>query len=224
MQSHDVERRPEPMVQGNSMIRFGWIIRLIGILVFGTRFFEVMSVGDPVADKTMLGSREDQFGRLLSNDNLRLDLYKFHQDRVEKIRSRLWTTLAWMAALQGALLSFMFEKLNLRLDQWLVPSIEQPKMALVLSIFGALFASYTLKIIDNGTTHIESNWRLSDIAIKKSPPHEKRRFRQRIRDSSFTELQIMGRLFVVVVVVQVVLVAVSAWSLVRLSGIAERIH
>ena len=43
------------------------------------------SKGDPVSDQTMSGSREDQFDRLLSNDSLRLDAYKFHEDRVEKI-------------------------------------------------------------------------------------------------------------------------------------------
>ena len=168
----------------------------------------------------MSGSREDQFSVLLSNDSVRLDLYKFHQDRVEKIRSRLWTTLAWMAALQGALLAFMFDKLNLRLGEGLLPRIEQPKMALILSIFGVLFASYTLKIIDNGTAHIESNWRRSDIAIGKKPPHEQRRFRQRIKDRSFTELLVMRRLFMAVIVVQAVLVAVSISSLVPLIGAA----
>ena len=110
----------------------------------------------------------------------------------------------------------MSDKLNLRLGQGLLP-IEQPQIALVLSIFGALFAYYTLKIIANGTAHIENNWRRSDIAIKKRPRHEIREFFiQRIRNRSFTELRVMSILFLFVIFVQVVLVAVSAWSLYRL--------
>jgi hypothetical protein len=172
----------------------------------------------------MSGSREDQFNTLLSSsdNSVRLDLYKFHQDRVEKIRTRLWTTLAWMATLQGAILAFMFDKLNFRLAEGLLPTLEQPKVALVLSIFGVLFASYMLKIIDNGTAHIESNWRRSDIAIGKEPPHKIRNFRQRIQDRSFTELQVMRRLIIAVIVAQAVLVAVSAWSLVPWTGPAEK--
>jgi hypothetical protein len=94
-------------------------------------------------------------------------------------------------------------------------------MALVLSIFGVLFASYMLKIIDNGTAHIESNWRRSDIAIGKKPPHKIRHFRQRIQDRSFTELQVMRRLVIAVIAAQAVLVAVSAWSLVPWTSPAE---
>jgi hypothetical protein len=165
----------------------------------------------------MSGSPEDQdpFNTLLSTDSLKLDLYKFHQDRVEKIRSRLWTTLAWIATLQGAILAFVFDKLNFRLGEGLLPTLEQPKMALVLSIFGVLFAFYMLKIIDNGTGHIEHNWRRSDIAIGKKPPHKIREdFGERIQDRSFTELQVMRRLAIAVIVAQAVLVAVSVWSLV----------
>jgi hypothetical protein len=161
----------------------------------------------------MSGSREDRLKNLLSSDSLRLDIYKFHQDRVEKIRSRLWTILAWMAALQGALLAFMFDKLELA-KFWL--TIQRPEMALVLSTFSILFSSYTLKIINTGTEHIESNWRLSDIAIGKDPPHQRIRcFRQRIQNRSFTELQVMRRLFIAVALAQAVLVTVSAWSLVK---------
>jgi hypothetical protein len=169
----------------------------------------------------MSNSREDQFNSLLTSDSLRLDLYKFHQDRVEKIRSRLWTTLAWMASLQGAILAFMFDKLNFVLAEGIFPTIEQPKMALVLSIFGILFASYMLKIIDNGTAHIESNWRRSDISIGKKPPHTVRDFKQRIQDRSFTELQVMRQLVITVIAAQAVLVAVSAWSLVPRIAPAE---
>ena len=68
------------------------------------------------------------------------------------------------------------------------------------------------KIIDNGTAHIESNWRRSDIAIQEEQPHTIRNFRQRIKDRSFTELQVMRRLVTAVKWAQVVLMAVSFLS------------
>jgi hypothetical protein len=162
----------------------------------------------------MSSRREHQLKSLLTSESLKIDLYKFHQDRAEKIRSRLWTTLAWMASLQGAILAFMFDKLNFRLAEGFSPTIEQPKMAFTLSVFGVLFAFYMLKIIDNGTAHIESNRRYSDIAIGKNPLHTIRDFKIRIQDSSFTEMQVMRRLVIAVIAAQTVLVAVSAWSLV----------
>jgi hypothetical protein len=44
----------------------------------------------------------------------RLDLNKFYQQRIETIRTRLWTTLTWLAAVQGAALVLTIKEAGLR--------------------------------------------------------------------------------------------------------------
>jgi len=102
-----------------------------------------------------------------------LDIYKFHQERIETIRTRLWTILAWLAAAQGVLLGFTVKELKVQF--WAAGSdqitIEQPLLTVVLAPFGMFLASYMLRIVDDGSRHIESNWRRADIALNHPEPH-----------------------------------------------------
>ena len=80
---------------------------------------ELIDIPDEIdfISRRALSSTEAKVNSLLKNwDNPRLDLYKFHQDRVEQIRSRLWTTLG-VDELCKAPLFFMFEKLNFRFSE-----------------------------------------------------------------------------------------------------------
>jgi hypothetical protein len=99
----------------------------------------------------------------------RLDLYKFYQERVETIRTRLWTTLTWLAAAQGALLVLAFREGQIRPTTGPSLLIGQPILILVLGVLGMILARYTLNVVDDGTDHIQSNWHSSDFALGREP-------------------------------------------------------
>ena len=88
--------------------------------------------------------------------------------------SRLWTMLVWLAAAQGAILAFIIKELKTKIPG--SPSnlitIEQPLLVFVLALFGIALSTYMMHIIDDGSGHIEVNWRRADIALGKKTPHE----------------------------------------------------
>src|SRR5690348_113150 len=99
----------------------------------------------------------DNLLRALANSDSKgtnkVDLYKFHQERTEKIRTRLWTTLTWLVGVQGALLGLK--------EQPLVFTGIDIKDRTVTIAFGyilAFLAVYTILVVTDGTKHIESNW------------------------------------------------------------------
>jgi len=102
-----------------------------------------------------------------------LDLYKFYQERVEVLRTRLWTMLVWLAAAQGVILAFIIKDLRTRspAGAQLQLTIDQPILAFVLAAFGIGLSTWMLHIIDDGSGHIENNWRRADIALKKKSWH-----------------------------------------------------
>lgn len=102
-----------------------------------------------------------------------LDVYRFHQERAETIRSRLWTILAWLAAAQGAILAFTVKELSVgvRLSPGVQIAVGQPPLVLALALLGIALSRYMLAIIDDGSRHIESNWRRADLGLGMACPH-----------------------------------------------------
>jgi hypothetical protein len=115
----------------------------------------------------------------------RISSYQFYQERVEAIRGRLWTMLAWLAAADVAVLGFVTNELKGTFSgspgEYF--TIEQPLLALVLAVFGMTLSTYMLHIIDDGTGHVESNWRRSDIALGKEHVHNINRNRKKRRQN-----------------------------------------
>jgi hypothetical protein len=112
-----------------------------------------------------------------------LQLYQFFQQRIETIRTRLWTTLAWLAAAQGAVLVLTIKTggLRTRLGPDLV--LDQPLLIVVLAGLGFLLAYYMRQVVGDGVGHIQSNQKLSNIVFGL-PPHCSRE----------TVFAVMGRL------------------------------
>jgi hypothetical protein len=103
-----------------------------------------------------------------------LDMYKFYQERVESLRSRIWTMLVWLSGAQAAILIFIIKELHTTFagSPTEIFRMEQPLLAFVLSVFGIALATYMMHVIDDGSGHIEANWRRADIVLGKTPPHE----------------------------------------------------
>jgi hypothetical protein len=97
--------------------------------------------------------------------NAQLDLYKFFQERIESLRARLWTNLAWLAAVQGAALLFIVQEGGLRTGMKSQLLIDQPILVFLLSSLAFIIAYAMLQLIFSGEHHIESNFRKSNIAL-----------------------------------------------------------
>jgi hypothetical protein len=149
----------------------------------------------------------------------RISSYQFYQERVEAIRGRIWTMLAWLAAADVAVLGFVTKELKGKFSgspgEYF--TIDQPLLALVLTMFGIILSVYMLHIIDDGTGHVESNWRRSDIALGKEQVHKINRNRkERRQNHAFAWLmQYVAhclRAAHAVVAVVALLVLVERWS------------
>jgi hypothetical protein len=115
----------------------------------------------------------------------RLGLYQFYQTRIETIRTRLWTMLAWIAAADAGILAFISKELHANFAG--IPSVgltlEQPLPTLIIAGFGVVLSTYMLHVIDDGSGHIESNWRRSDLVLGKEHIHEITRDRRARRQN-----------------------------------------
>jgi hypothetical protein len=99
----------------------------------------------------------------------RLDLNKFYQTRIETIRTRLWTTLTWLAAVQGAALVLTIKEAGLRTGPGPDLVLDQPILIFLLSGLAALLAYYMRQVVKGGVEHIQSNQKLSNIAVGLTP-------------------------------------------------------
>jgi hypothetical protein len=98
----------------------------------------------------------------------RLDLHKFFQTRIETVRTRLWTTLTWLAAVQGAAL-VLIKEAGLRTGPGPDLVLDQPILIFLLSGLGALLAYYMRQVVKGGVEHIQSNQKFSNIAVGLTP-------------------------------------------------------
>jgi hypothetical protein len=99
----------------------------------------------------------------------RLGLNQFYQQRIETIRTRLWTTLAWLAVAIGAGLVLSVKEGGVRTSQLeggpVRLMIEQPLLVVMLSVLGAVLALYMRGVVLDGWEHLRSNRRNSNLAL-----------------------------------------------------------
>jgi hypothetical protein len=96
---------------------------------------------------------------------LSASLNQFYQDRIEKLRTRLWGTLTWLAAAQGAALLLTIKQGGLRAEPVRAFTMEEPLLVLLAACFGLILAFYMLAIIWNGQAHLARNFENSDFAL-----------------------------------------------------------
>lgn len=121
--------------------------------------------------KQMAINFEDKLKELiegLKNDKqtqVRLDLNKFYQERIETIRTRLWNSLTWLAAAQGAALVLVIEQGKLSTEPGPELAVGQPILVFALAVLGILLSEYMRRMVKDGIGHIQSNQCLSNIAV-----------------------------------------------------------
>src|SRR5688500_9818908 len=70
------------------------------------------------------------------------ELYKFHQERTEKIRTRLWTTLTWLVGVQGLILGLQQQQLSFAgID------IKEPFPTFILAFVGIFLSIYMMLVV-----------------------------------------------------------------------------
>lgn len=99
----------------------------------------------------------------------RLDLNNFFQERIETIRTRLWTALTWLAAVQGAALVLAIKQGGLQTEPGPKLLLDQPILIFLLGFLSALLAYYMRQVHHDGVKHIQSNQELSNIAVELTP-------------------------------------------------------
>lgn len=95
-----------------------------------------------------------------------LDFNKAYQERIDTIRTRLWTTLTWLAAAQGAALVLIVKEGGLRTGPGADLVLAQPVLIFLLSSFGGFLAYYMRQVVNDGVAHIRRNFRYSNIVIE----------------------------------------------------------
>jgi hypothetical protein len=94
------------------------------------------------------------------------DINKFYLTRSETIRTRLWTTLTWLAAVQGGALVFTVEKGGLRTAQEPIILLEQPIMITLLAALSCVFALYMAFVAGSGLKHIDRNFKRANQSLR----------------------------------------------------------
>jgi hypothetical protein len=147
------------------------------------------------------------------------EFYKFYQERVETLRTRLWTMLAWLSGVQGAIFVFIVKDLKTQFGatSGSVFTLDQPVLALILAIFGMALSTWMLHLIDDGSGHIETNWRRADLVMGKAELHVVEQDRRRRRGNHpvcrvMAEFAGWTRIADGALALLAVLVMIDAWS------------
>ncbi len=145
-----------------------------------------------------------------------LSLYKYHHERVDTIRSRLWTMLTWLAAAQGGLLVFTFEKATIQCRGFgsSMIEIEQPIVVFLLGIFGLFLARYMLVIVREGAIFMETNSRCAALALGMEQDEKKLINTAGMRIARETVLSVMRSIAYITCLVNIFLLAAALFLII----------
>jgi hypothetical protein len=110
--------------------------------------------------KQILESLQDSEGA-----KARLEQHNFYQERIETVRARLWTTLTWLAAAQGAVLVLIIKEGGLRTGTGPYLVLDQPILIILLAFLGCALGWYMLHVVNDGLKNIRNNQTLCDVAL-----------------------------------------------------------
>src|SRR5262249_4835776 len=94
-----------------------------------------------------------------------LELNRGYQARIETIRTRLWTTLTWLAAAQGAVLVLSMKESGLRAASGPELLIDQPMLLVLLPALAIYLACYMRNVAYDGVHHIRRNMQYSTFTL-----------------------------------------------------------
>jgi len=109
---------------------------------------------------------------LLSIKNDRFEVWKYFEDRADRLGERLWLTGTWLMSLLAATLSLPFVAKLISFPDTGFPIQVPSRIPVVLiALFGILFCLYSYSALHDLRDHIQSNWRRAAYALTgKSEP------------------------------------------------------
>ena len=127
-------------------------------------------------------SDKEFVNELLGLTPAKYDLWKYFEDRADRLRERLWTTGTWLTTILIAVLALPFTVKFIQVEatkpltlQPAVQSVQSPIPLLTVAVFGFAFSVYALFVLHDLQKHIKFNWRMALLARNKD---EKPSFRR----------------------------------------------
>lgn len=103
---------------------------------------------------------------LLSIKNDKFEVWKYFEDRADRLGERLWSTGTWLMSVLTVIISLPFITKFISYDNSGFPiTVDRPIPVILISIFGIAFCLYSYVALSDLREHIEGNWRRSRYAL-----------------------------------------------------------
>ena len=97
------------------------------------------------------------------------DLWKYYEERADRLGERLWSIGIWFTTILGGILSIPFAAHFINPATSGLPlEVVSPLPVTVLSVFGILLSLYAYIVLSDVREHIEKNWQRSGYALEGS--------------------------------------------------------
>lgn len=108
----------------------------------------------------------DLVDTLLSIKNDKFEVWKYFEERADKLSERLWSTGTWLMTVIAATITLPFVAQFISTDNRDFPiEVTRPFPVATISLFGMIFCLYSLLALRDMREHIEKNWRRSKYAL-----------------------------------------------------------
>ncbi len=105
--------------------------------------------------KTLLSIKSDKF-----------EVWKYFEDRADRLIERLWSTGTWLMSILIALISLPFVAQFISYKgSWFPITVDHPFPVILIAIFGTVFCVYAYVALSDLREHIEGNWERSMYAL-----------------------------------------------------------
>lgn len=109
---------------------------------------------------------KDLVKTLLSIKNDRFEVWKYFEDRADRLAERLWSTGTWLMSVLTVIISLPFIAKFISYENSGFPiSVDRPIPVILIGIFGIAFCFYSYVALSDLREHIEGNWRRSKYAL-----------------------------------------------------------
>ena len=94
------------------------------------------------------------------------ELWKYFEDRADRLGERLWTVGAWLMTIMAASLTLPFAAKFVETSTAFIPVRVSGRLPLaMIAAFGMLFCIYSYAALRDLREHIESNWRKAGYVL-----------------------------------------------------------
>jgi len=94
------------------------------------------------------------------------ELWKYFEDRADRLGERLWSVGAWLMAVIAATLTLPFVAKFIETSTAFFPVQVSGRLPVaMIAVFGMLFCTYSYAALRDVREHIESNWRKAGYVL-----------------------------------------------------------